>query len=180
MSNNANLPRWIEPRKMAEKRVQLVGQIPLTSLTRLNELQEQKQGEVDLAIDFFLDEQGVTCMQGQISTEVWLTCQRCLEPYQQFIAAKFILSPVTNDREAAMLPAPYEPLLVANTVVELAAVVEDEILLGIPIVTKHAPENCAVAVSYNTAGSEELITNEKVNPFKVLANLKTNKRGPSK
>ena len=165
---------------MAEKRAQLVGRIPLASLGRLNELQQQTQGGVDLAMDFFLDEQGVTCIQGQISTEVWLTCQRCLEPYQQLIDAKFILSPVTNDREAAMLPAPYEPLLVANTVVELSAIVEDEILLGIPIVTKHAPENCAVAVSYNIADGEEPITNEKVNPFKVLADLKINKRGSSK
>ncbi|MDF2868089.1 MAG: hypothetical protein K0S11_1559, partial [Gammaproteobacteria bacterium] len=28
MSNNLNLPRWLEPRKMAEKRVQLAGQLP--------------------------------------------------------------------------------------------------------------------------------------------------------
>ncbi|MDF2868405.1 MAG: hypothetical protein K0S11_1875, partial [Gammaproteobacteria bacterium] len=159
---------------------QLAGQLPLASLARINNLQEQQEGVVNLELNFFLDEQRLACIQGQISTEVWLTCQRCLEPYQQSISAKFILSPVTNDREAAMLPAPYEPLLVENTMVELAAIVEDEILLSIPIVAKHAPENCAIAVSYNIADREQVITSEKVNPFKVLANLKTNKSEPSK
>lgn len=169
------LPQWIEPRKMAEKHAQLTGTMLLVNLGKLTDLLASNEGEVAVKIDFAMDEQNIPYLQGQIETNVWLICQRCLEPYQQRIKSAFLLSPVTNDKEAAMLPNPYEALLVENTVVELAAIIEEEILLNLPIVAKHEPENCGVAVSYGAASNEQMSATKKANPFEVLAKLKTTK-----
>lgn len=170
-----NLPKWIEPRKMAEKGIEVAGSLQIAELTRLTACLASADGVANVKIMFALDVQGTPFMKGQLHTEVWLLCQRCMEPYQQVIDIEFILSPVTNDKEAAMLPNPYEPLLVENTVVELAAIVEDEILLSLPMIAMHRPENCIIMLSESNHDSERASTSERVNPFAVLASLKLNK-----
>jgi len=172
---STHLPKWIEPRKMAEKGLQITGKIPLAELQRLSAVLTSSEGEASIELNFSLDEQGFSFIKGQMQTEVWLLCQRCLEPYLQAISTEFILSPVTNDKEAGILPSPYEPLLVENSVVELATIVEEEILLSLPLIAKHEPENCSIAITHKVDDNEQVFISEKVSPFTVLANLKTNK-----
>ncbi len=177
-----NLPQWIDPKKFAERRQDLQGTLGLQDMPRLKEIVALEQGQVEFNLTGLVDIEGIAYLQGKLQAEIWLICQRCLQPYMQKILADFMLSPVTNDKEAAMLRAPYEPLLVENSMVELATVIEDELLLNLPVVAKHAIEECLVAPAVSSSKEAELnptgnpMGNPSGNPFKVLAGLKTNKR----
>lgn len=173
---NKIYPREIDPWKLADKGAKITGSIPLAGMRRLNEIQAPQKNEVNFILEFCIDPQGVVYLQGHIDAKAILQCQRCLELYEQHISAEFLLSPVTNDKEAAKLPAPYEALLVENNMVELAVVIEDEILLNLPIIAKHVPEDCSVAEVYSNGPEGCEFVEEKANPFKILANLKTNKQ----
>jgi uncharacterized protein len=171
---NHDVPLTLDPKKFAERQGNLTGQLLIKDLARLKQALTLDQGYVDFTLIGALDVENRPYLQGELHAVVWLTCQRCLEPYREKIDADFMLRPVTNDKEAAMLRAPYEPLLIENTVVELASIIEDEVLLNLPIVAKHGIEECGVAPTVSSSGIETV--SKKTNPFTVLAGLKTDKR----
>jgi len=73
-----------------------------------------------------------------------LVCQRCLEPMDVHVTAQPSLGMVRTDLEAERLPPSYEPLQVGDEPVPLVAVIEDELLLALPIVSMHEPQVCPV------------------------------------
>ena len=111
----------------------------------------------------------------QASTAVPLTCQRCMgtvetpiavDQWYRFVATEEIAMAEDDESE--------EDLLVMEPQFDLLAVLEDELLMALPLVPMH--EQCPVAPVLS-AGSIELPDeagggNEKPNPFAVLAQLK--------
>jgi len=121
----------------------------------------------------------------QAITTIPLTCQRCLEDSVQKIEvnSQFVLLntqvevddfPLENDDEDALLNA-YE--------FNLFELIEDELLLAIPLVPKHADQHCQKYL-INSPGQgdaqldeiEDLIDPKtgKLNPFLQLKKLKLN------
>jgi uncharacterized protein len=77
------------------------------------------------------------------------------------------------------LPENYEPLLVGAEPMPLSAIVEDELMLALPIVSMHAPEQCPASTRpEHTAddvpaeGAEADQAADRANPFAVLRTLK--------
>jgi uncharacterized protein len=87
------------------------------------------------------------------------------------LATEFSFSPVKNDDAAENLPSYYDAIdLDENGEVNLLALVEDELILAIPLIPMHKPEDChAPADSVWGELPEEL---DKPNPFDVLKKLK--------
>ncbi|MES2508690.1 MAG: YceD family protein [Pseudomonadota bacterium] len=109
----------------------------------------------------------------QAKTAVTLTCQRCMAAMQspldvdqwyRFVATEDIAMAEDDESE--------EDLLVMEPQFDLQAVLEDELLMALPLVPMH--EECPVAPKLS-AGSDEVdaVPEEKPNPFAVLAQLKT-------
>lgn len=108
----------------------------------------------------------------QASTSMPLSCQRCLGPvmvtleidqWYRFVASEEIAMAEDDHSE--------EDLLVMEPQFDLLAVLEDELLMALPLVPMH--EQCPVATRIS-AGETELPEQsaEKPNPFAVLAKLK--------
>ncbi len=77
----------------------------------------------------------------QLRAGVVLVCQRCLRPLHRVVESESRLAFVARDEDAA--PGDYEPIAGDPRRVHLASLVEDELLLALPLVGLHAPgEEC--------------------------------------
>ena len=118
-----------------------------------------------------MDERGLTVIRGTGSALVALTCQRCNEAFEQELKIDFTFSPAKNDEAAEKIPSYYDVIeLDENGEVNLRELVEEELILTIPLIPRHELEDCsAEADSVWGELPEEL---EKPNPFDVLKQLK--------
>lgn len=164
------LPKKVDPRKLAERDVVFKGEIDFNLMPELQSLLVSNEGHASVELRFALDEQKLRTVTGQAQAQVQLQCQRCLEPVALEIDAEFSLAVVLNEEQAKNLPRYYDPLLVEEDV-ELAALVEEELILSLPAVAYH--EDCSVQTSFGDAAVvEQRVQDDKPNPFSVLASLK--------
>ncbi|MCK9619792.1 MULTISPECIES: YceD family protein [Methylobacter] len=168
----ARLPEYIDPLHLADKRGELKGQIPVSSLDRLADVLFNDTGVV--TVDLFFGREGrLAKVEGQIEAVLELKCQSCLQAVQWPVKNTVKLGIVTSIDQADRLPEDYEPLLVDDEKILLKNIIEDELLLVLPAFPKHQ-HDCLANNSYvNKAGS---LTDEQQsppeNPFSILAKLK--------
>jgi len=78
----------------------------------------------------------------EVSADALLTCQRCLGPMRRRLESRSQLAFVA--REDAPVPAEFEVIPGDARRVDLAGLVEDELLLCLPLIPRHgAGEQCA-------------------------------------
>ncbi len=71
--------------------------------------------------------------------------QRCGIPFAHRVHTTYCFSPVINDEQAEALPESYEPIEVDEFgEADLLAMIEDEIILSLPVVPLHESEHCEV------------------------------------
>lgn len=140
------LPIKINPFELCDHGATVEGTIPIKQLTRLTELLADTQaGDISVQLAFNRDKHGQRIIQGQIGATVILTCQRCGNAMSYDINLVPKLCPVTDDT-SARLPAGFEPLLVADEEgwVLMADLVEEEVLLSLPMIPKHEQGKCPI------------------------------------
>lgn len=170
------LPKEVNPRKLAAQGISINARLPLSSLPRLLGTLENDEGEIQVALRFDRDEQGLYCITGSIKTVVDVICQRCLETMSVALDCDVALAVVWDDVDARQLPKEYEPLVVGGDSLDLYEMVEDEIFLGLPFVNYHDPAECSGKQRFSTTPETEgEIKAAKENPFGVLEKLKSNK-----
>jgi uncharacterized protein len=108
----------------------------------------------------------------EAATHVSLECQRCLKPVDVplQISRKFLF--VHGEDAAAQLDTDSEDDVLAITrALDLHELIEDELLLALPIVPRHdvCPEPLAAAAD------DDEVVDDKPNPFAALAVLKRSK-----
>ena len=78
-----------------------------------------------------------------LDTTVELLCQRCLEPFAQPIKERLELMLVEPGASSASIPEGYEPIELDDGRLLPARLIEDELIVSIPLVPKHARiEDC--------------------------------------
>jgi len=169
--SKVSIPLRVDPRKMADRATALESEIPLSSLTRLSEALEDDQGFVRARISFGRDEQKTVVARSELDVVVKMVCQRCLELVAVPIHSECEYAVVNVGANTQHLPKSYDVLEVGEDPLDLLALVEDELLLALPIVPLHAPEDCQAPGS---DPSEPAVDDEPVQsgPFSVLAQLK--------
>lgn len=173
--SNAPLPKKIDPRKLAERGVRIEGEILLGALPNLVTMLADKEGSLKVDLQFENDEQRIRTIKGTAGGKVSMTCQRCLEPVEIEIEAKFNLAVAPTEEHAKSLPRYYDPLIVEGDELELPGMVEEELILSLPIVPYH--DDCSVQTSFgDEASTDSDPVSEKPNPFSVLASLKADKQ----
>lgn len=159
------LPRWIVARKLAARGQVLSGAIAARDLSRLSAAVLAADARVEVELEFTPGDQ-ISEIHGRVRVGVTLTCERCLEPVEVALAAAPALGLVRSDEEAARLPTRLEPCLLAAEELDLFDLVEEELLLTLPIVARHREECCRLrSVEPATADTAE-------SPFRVLERLK--------
>jgi uncharacterized protein len=168
------LPRFVDPRKLAKQDGEIRGETTVGELPRLREFENSLEERVEVHLRFFQDELGYHVVEGIIETRLALRCQRCLEPVDWPIEVEVSLGMAWGEDQMKALPDAYDPWLITSDQMPLAELIEEEILLALPAVTLH--EACPHALFEDNAQdpTDEPADpeDEDENPFAVLAQLK--------
>jgi uncharacterized protein len=109
-------------------------------------------------------------LQLTVDAQVPLMCQRCLQPYSQSVAVdrwfRFVLDEAQALQEDDDVP---EDLLVWTPKFNLLELIEDEVLLDLPLIPKH--DDCA-HIWQPEPEPATAQQPERPNPFAMLAQLK--------
>ncbi len=132
--------RELEP--MAGRGTVLEGEIPLEKLHRLTPLLESARGSVKAALRFRQDERGWPIIALEYETAVRLVCQRCLEPVEYELEDRVEFAVLESPAMAQHLPEEYEPLVLEDERFSPAMLVEDELIIALPLVPRHEPDVC--------------------------------------
>jgi len=166
------LPISVDPVRAAQKRLELEARIPKELLSRLAELTISIHSDIDTVFSFDIDKQKLRIFHGKASVAVELICQRCNAPMIYQCEAEFTYCPVHNQEQENNLPDAYESIYYdENGEVNLHQVVEDELILALPQIAKHAIEECQQSkfeLTFGEIDEEE----QRPNPFDALAQLK--------
>jgi uncharacterized protein len=171
--------RHLNMAAFAQAHAALDGAEHLISLARLA---GEAHGPIELTMVQF-SARGSLRVDGAADGEVWLTlsaqvalpmiCQRCLGPVVVPMQFEREFRYVANEEKAeAQDEACEEDILVLSRDFNLLDLIEDELIMALPVVPKH--EACPVAVKLQVADPdfhEDLA--EKPNPFAVLGQLKS-------
>lgn len=169
---NGPIPPHVDPRKLVERAATLEGELPIAKMPRLNEQLTSSDGNVHAKFSFFRDEQKLAVMHVELDAEVSMVCQRCLESAKFHVGGEYDYVIIQEGKSIDDLPSGYDALEVGEDPLDLTSLVEDELLLALPIVPVHDPEDCQQPVGYATAPEPSESAEERPNPFSVLAQLK--------
>lgn len=152
--------------------------LPQAALPRLVAGLTTAAGQVDATITF--DRLGATpVLDVRASTRAELVCQRCLQPLHVELTGESRVGLVETLAQADALPGDVEPVWVEARKVDLGELVEEELLLALPLVPAHerGDPTCraidAVAATEHEAppdddgGADEVVQK----PFAELAEL---------
>jgi uncharacterized protein len=168
------IPEHIDPFRYAEQNLGLEGTVKIADMQRLNAILNSSSGDkVAVNLQFGVDEQGTTYLKGKLNTQLTLQCQRCMEPFIYEIMSDFLLGIVNTLDEVNALSEHYEPALAKEGNLALRELIEDEIILNLPIIPRHEPEDCNVKLPLADSGWEQ---SKDENPFHVLKALKKRKQ----
>lgn len=168
---NDPIPPHVDPRKLADRGVTLQGEVLLADLERLCDPLSDNVGTVQAKFVFERDERNAVVIHSDLSVEVKMVCQRCLELVTLPIHSESSYAVVKEGANTQSLPKGYDVLELGEDPLDLQALVEEELLLALPIVPAHQPEECQQPAGADEPGpSEDEVT--RSNPFSVLAQLK--------
>lgn len=160
----------IDSLEFARQGRRLQGEIAVADLERLQESLHSSGGVLHYTLVGKLGENGRPRLVCTVSGKLILVCQRCLGPLEFALAIESTLEPVKGGD--GFLPADDEDDLVdtipADSAMDVQALVEEEVVLNLPIAPMHGIEECAAADRLRK------LAPGKVNPFEALAVLKKN------
>jgi uncharacterized protein len=166
---HGQLPESIDPIQLAERGVQLTGTLPLKGMPRVSQGSLDGSGDVvvDLSFERSVGEK-IFLMRGALHVRLRVTCQRCLEAMDLDLeASPWLILVKAGERLASQEDD--ADVLVVDKPLSLSTLVEDELLLALPMVPMHEPNRCP-AKSY--VARDGHIGQARKNPFAVLRKMK--------
>jgi uncharacterized protein len=137
-----------------------------SELPRLSEAGISEPGEVRVSIRFSTYE-GRVAMDGALTGTVTMTCQRCMQPAAVDVEDQFRLLIVDEEADLTAESGGFEPVVADPARLDLRWVAEEQMLLSVPLVAKHADDSCASG-SVSEGKNEEPVVQR---PFANLRNL---------
>lgn len=157
---------------MVSARRSFEGTLPIAAMKRLCEALASPDGTVAFELDFGRDSLGTDYVDVRAQASLTLTCQRTLEPFVLPVAVETRLGLIKSERDEAALPPEVEALLVPEDGrLNPADVIEDELLLVLPLVPVN-PDSSLPDELTGHAAEDDSDTGLSQNPFAVLRELK--------
>jgi DUF177 domain-containing protein len=138
------LGEYLDLTRAGHQPVRQAGSVKLAALPRLAAAVADSGGlaTAELQVD---SAGGRVRVQGWVQANLVLSCQRCFGKLDFPVKADINLVWVRSDAEAQNLPEGYEPLLSASGKVKFADLIEDELLLALPMAALHTPPQACKA-----------------------------------
>lgn len=175
-------PRVLDVRALAQAGATLSGETPVADLPRLAaDMVASEDGSVP-QVQWTAQWETRTSRAGaeqnwlrlDASTQLPMTCQRCLGPMSQDIDVSSLFRFVADEATAAAEDDDAEEdLLVSSPEFDLLELVEDELLMELPVVPRH--DVCPAGAALPTQAADPEFQEEKPNPFAVLQGFRGNK-----
>ena len=163
-----SVPEVLDAWRMVAARRGFEGRLPLSAFGRLRDSLCDAEGEARFALDFDRDALQVPYVELRIEAQLPLECQRSLRRFELPVRLVQRLGLIRDEAEEAALPEGYEPLLVpADGMLRPAELVEDELILAVPVVAV-APGTDAMERDWPAEDGEQ----QQASPFAALAALK--------
>jgi uncharacterized protein len=145
--------------------------IPLAAFPRLSELLAVTAGEVRGRVRF-AREIGIPVADVEVSGELPFTCQRCFGPMSVQVDSRERVAMVASEAEADRVPQGRETILAPDHRISIRDLVEEELLLTLPIVPLHAEdaEQCQTE-GLRVAPEEATPASDTQRPFERLGEL---------
>ena len=168
----------LDVRSFAQAGAELSGQIPLQVFSRL--MAESSEHVGPRLVDWHARGELRNAAGG--ADQIWLqltasvslpmTCQRCLTPVDIQLSVDRLFRFVPDEEVAAAQDeVADEDVLELSPTFDLAGLIEDELLMALPVVPRH--DVCPVEVKLSVADKEfEAEMAAKPNPFAALSRLK--------
>ncbi len=163
------MPELVDAWRMVAARSLLEGRLALSSMPRLSDaLVDTDAADVVCSIEFGQDVLQTAFAEVRIEAALPLMCQRTLKRFVLPVQLVQRLGLVRDEADEAALLPDYEALLVpADGMLAPATLVEDELLLAVPLIPV-APGSESVERDWPVSAEEET----RANPFAALAGLK--------
>jgi uncharacterized protein len=148
----------------ARSRVELA--VPVDRLERISEYLTRHEGVVTGSVALSRED-GRIAAEVELVAQLWMRCQRCLKPMLLPVASHSQVVLLENEEDAAGIPPELETVLAPDGRLRLADLVEEELLLALPVAPRHAG-NC-LGTERNEV--QENISETTQRPFAGLGEL---------
>ncbi len=136
----------IDSLRFAETSGRMSGEYGLLELERLHDLLVTREGALQWALSG-VHLAGRPALRVEVRGELTLVCQRCLGPHAFRLEIDTILPVARDESELARWEQedPLQDALVADPRLDVLDLIEDEVLLSLPVVPMHPPGECGQA-----------------------------------
>ncbi|MCA1780447.1 MAG: YceD family protein [Xanthomonadaceae bacterium] len=166
-----DFPDWFDAERTAQAERHFAGEMRLEWMPRVLDLLDSPEptDEIGFELQAGRDEQNTVCLNVRVHGTVPMTCQRTLKRYWQPIESCSTVAIVASEREADELPENLEPRLAAQGNVRTVELIEDELLLALPLVPRDPNSEPVGEVE---KAVDEATETGRQNPFAELAALR--------
>jgi uncharacterized protein len=163
----------IEPARFARFSGRIEGDLDVARLPRVAELLAEGPGSVHYLVTGSVNDRGHSVLHVQLDGSLPLRCQRCLGVLSQPLHAvrDLVLVPGADEFAPLQDEADTEDVIPEVARLELAPLLEEELLLALPLAPRHEGGDCRTEAA---AGGSEATggTEQPPSPFAALAKLK--------
>ncbi len=154
-----------DPLKFARGRQSLEGSLPVASMVRLKDALASDIGTITFRLTGSFDEPGGPSLQCQVSGTLQVVCQRCLTPMNYALDINSALLLMTDERMLQDDNPDAPDRILAQQDLPVADLIEEEILLVLPMAPHHPEGECEAGTTLKNDG--------RLHPFAALAQLKS-------
>ena len=168
-----DLPLKLDPVLYANQGRSIAGQISTHDLPRIADSASKTNKNLDVTMSFSTSSLKFPLVQGTIVGSIVQTCQRCLQDTTIKLDEEFALLLVNPELIDEASKEGYEIFEYSGQFISTVELIEDEVLLAMPIVPKHKTvEECDPDARKWLTDVETLPEGGKQNPFADLKKLK--------
>ncbi len=167
------MPERGDPLQLAELGRTYEGQVEIASLGRLRGLLAGEEGLVRYRLHFDRDGRNRAFVEGWLEARLPLACQRCLESFELALERDWRVILLAEAAEERLLDEGEDARVVTDEGMPLAELVEDELILALPLVPRHpAGATCELPAGAVESFDEEVPAEPEDKPFAELSRLK--------
>ena len=123
---------------LGERKAVLSGEIELRQLTRLREVLHSDRGSIQASLKFHRQTNRSVTVDLAFETVLELICQRCLEPLVQNVSERSSLTLLGPESMTSEMAKEGEAVVLPEGKLSPAALIEDELLVSLPIIPRHS------------------------------------------
>lgn len=139
----------VNPAQFAAAKQVWQGSAPLGAFERLAQETLDPDALLHYRIEGGKDKAGHVRLTCRLEGQTRIACQRCLGPIEHEIAASKVFYPANSperaeqlERELAVETSQDVEVIETGRMLDLATLIEDEVLLGLPLIPMHAEGMC--------------------------------------